>query len=180
MIPGSPATASMRRLLTELGGSGRTGALHVGGTPGGVIYLTAGRITYAETPACPGLGERLVGSGRLAPQTWQAVYREGSGRHQVGRVLVRDGWLGRNELALRVVSVIADATHELLRQAYAPACFVPGELHWLGPVVRPDHDAQTVRLVAAVSPEDGPRWRRGCSGPHGGNEARYHRERRKR
>jgi hypothetical protein len=124
----------MRRLLTELGESGRTGALHVGGTPGGVLYLIAGRITYAETPARPGLGERLVSSGRLAPQTWRAAYAEGRGAHQVGRVLLRDGRLGQNELSLRVAAVIADATHELLQQAHAPARFVPGERHWLGEV----------------------------------------------
>ncbi|GID60662.1 hypothetical protein Aco03nite_090660 [Actinoplanes couchii] len=132
MIPGSPATASMRRLLTELGETGRTGALHVGGAPGGVLYLVAGRIAYAESPASPGLGERLISSGRLAPRTWRAVHAEGRGSHQVGRVLLRDGWLGRNELALRVMTVIVDTTHVLLQQAAAPARFAPGERHWLG------------------------------------------------
>ncbi|GAA4961737.1 hypothetical protein GCM10025331_61420 [Actinoplanes utahensis] len=128
----------MRRLLTELGESGRTGALHVGGTPGGVLYLIAGRIAYAESPACEGIGERLVGSGRLTPQTWRAAYQEGRGSHRVGRALMRDGWLGQNELALRVVAVIADATHVLLQQADAPARFVPGERHWLGEVAGVD------------------------------------------
>ena len=122
----------MRRLLTELGESGRTGALHVGGRPGGVFYLALGRIVYAESPACPGVGERLVSSGRLAAPTWQAAYAEGRGAHQVGRVLLRDGRLGPGELALRVVAAIADATHELLQQDDAPARFVPGERHWLG------------------------------------------------
>ncbi|HWS32408.1 MAG TPA: DUF4388 domain-containing protein [Actinoplanes sp.] len=134
MIPGSPATASMRRLLTELGESGRTGALHVGGAPGGVLYLVAGRISFAESPDSPGLGERLISSGRLAPQTWRAVHAEGRGSHRVGRVLLRDGWLGRNELALRVMAVIVDATHVLLQQSDAPARFAPGERHWLGDV----------------------------------------------
>ncbi|MFC7532164.1 DUF4388 domain-containing protein [Actinoplanes sp. GCM10030250] len=156
MIPGSPATASMRRLLTDLGESGRTGALHVGGSPGGVFYLTAGRITYAETPACPGLGERLVGSGRLAPQTWRAAYREGRGGQRVGWVLLRDGRLGQNELALRVVAVIADATHELLQQSSAPARFVPGERHWLGAGAGVDLGAlghpAAVRLRAVPGP----------------------------
>jgi hypothetical protein len=58
VIPGSPATATLRRRLTELGETGRTGALHIGGRPGGVLYLVGGRITDAETPACPGLGDR--------------------------------------------------------------------------------------------------------------------------
>lgn len=51
---------------------------------------------------------------------------------------MRDGWLGQNELALRVVAVIADATHVLLQQADAPARFVPGERHWLGEVAGVD------------------------------------------
>jgi hypothetical protein len=73
LIPGSPATAPLRRLLTELSESGRTGALHVGGTPGGALFLVAGRITYAESPACPGLGDRLVGSGRMSAGAWRAA-----------------------------------------------------------------------------------------------------------
>lgn len=153
----------MRRLLTELGESGRTGALHIGGAPGGVLYLTAGRITYAETPARPGLGERLVSSGRLAPHAWRTAYAEGRGTHRVGRALLRDGRLGQNELALRVVAVIADATHELLQQAHAPARFAPGERHWLGEVAGVELGSlghlTAVRLRAVPGPRR-PRSRR--------------------
>ncbi len=151
----------MRRLLTELGESGRTGALHVGGTPGGVLYLIAGRIAYAESPACPGLGERLVSSGRLAPQTWRAVYAEGRGSHRVGRVLLRDGRLGRNELALRVMAVIVDATHVLLQQADAPARFAPGERHWLGEVGGVEFGALGHLTAARLRAVPGPRRPRG-------------------
>ena len=134
MIPGSPATAGLRRLLTELGESARTGALHIGGRPGGVLYLISGRIAYAETPACPGIGDRLVASGRVPGRAWRRVLADGRGSHRVGRLLVRDGLIGQNELALRVVAAIADATYELLQSAEAPVRFVPGERHWLGPV----------------------------------------------
>lgn len=127
----------MRRLLSELGESGRTGALHVGGTPGGVFYLVAGRIAYAESPAAPSLAERLIRSGRLTPRTWRSAYAEGHPDCRVGRVLLRDGWLGQHELALRVRAAIAGATRVLLRQADAPARFVPGERHWLGEVTPP-------------------------------------------
>lgn len=162
MIPGSPATATLRRLLTELGESGRTGALHVGGTPGGALYLIAGRIAYAETPACPGIGDRLVASGRIRPEAWHAALAEGRGAHRVGEVLLRRGLIGRNELALRVVATIGDATWELLRSEDAPVAFVPGARHWFGDVALrrrtvPDRDAQRVRLVAVRSPQDGPR-----------------------
>ncbi|BCJ45009.1 hypothetical protein GCM10010168_84170 [Actinoplanes ianthinogenes] len=146
MIPGSPATATVRRLLAELGESGSTGALHVGGTPGGVFYLVAGRIAYAESPAAPSLAERLIGSGRISPAIWRAAYAEGRHGCRVGRVLLRDGWLGQHELALRVVAAIAGATHALLRQADAPARFVPGERHWLGEVTPPRAGARP-RLI---------------------------------
>jgi hypothetical protein len=139
VIPGSPATAALRRRLTELGETGRTGALHVGGRPGGLLYLVAGRIAYAETPACPGLGDRLVASGRVSARDWAAAVAEGRGAHRVGRILLRDGLIGQNELALRVVATIADATWELLRaDAEEPVRFVPGERHWLGDITQVD------------------------------------------
>jgi hypothetical protein len=161
VIPGSSATATVRRLLTELGESGRTGALHVGGTPGGVFYLVAGRIAYAESPAAPSLAERLIGSGRLSPQTWRTAYAEGHLSCEVGRVLLRDGVLGRHELAQRVVAAIAGATHVLLRQADAPARFVPGERHWLGEVT-----PALVRALPGVIPRPRrPRNRNPATGP---------------
>ena len=129
--------ACLHQLLTELAEAGRTGALHIDGTPGGVLYLVAGHITHAESPACQGVGERLVASGRLSAETWKAAYDEGRGRHRVGRTLVRDGHLGQHELACRVVATICDATHVLLQQSDdAPVRFVPGERHWLGVITQ--------------------------------------------
>jgi hypothetical protein len=149
VIPGSPATAALRRLLTELGESGRTGALHIDGRPGGVLYLIAGRITHAESPACPGIAERLVGSGRIAPAAWRAAYAEGHGAHRVGRLLLRDGVIGQNELALRMVATIGDATHEILQSDDDAAVrFVPGERHWLGEITHVD-----LRAVGHVTAE---------------------------
>lgn len=138
MIPGSPATAVLRRLLTELGDSGRTGAIHVGGSPAGAVFLVAGRIAYAETPACPGIGERLVTSGRLGPQAWAAAMAEGRGAHRVGRLLLRDGLIGQNELGLRLAAAIGDAMCALLQSSAAPVRFVPGERHWLGDICQVD------------------------------------------
>jgi hypothetical protein len=117
----APAIDALRRLLNELGDEWRTGGLRVEGTPGGVLYLVAGRIAYAETPAVPTLGERLVASGRLSPSAWAAARAEGRG----GRVLVRQG----------LIAAIGDATRSLLRSSGAPLRFVPGERHWLGGVV---------------------------------------------
>jgi hypothetical protein len=177
VIPGSAATATLRRRLTELGETGRTGALHVGGRPGGVLYLVAGRIAYAVTPACPGLDDRLVASGRVSARDWAAAVAEGRGAHRVGRLLLRDGLIGQNELALRVAAAIADATGELLRaETEGPVRFVPGERHWFGDTAQVElgglghitalrlrrvprtldpHDAHRVRSTRVASPQDG-------------------------
>ena len=162
MIPGSPATATLRRLLTELAASGRTGALHIGGTPGGALYRVAGRITYAESPASPGIGDRLVTSGRLAAAAWRRAYADGAAGHRVGRLLVARGLLGRHELACRVVAAICDATHALLQSDHdAPVRFVPGEQHAFGVVARVELGAlgqETARRLRTVpAPRRGPR-----------------------
>jgi hypothetical protein len=129
---------ALRHLLTNLAEAGRTGALHVGGT-GGVIYLVAGRITHAEAPNCPDIGERLVSSGRLSAAAWQAAYATGHSTAAVGRALVQDGHLGHHELACRVVAAITAATHTLLQGSDdAPMHFVPGERHWFGTVTHVD------------------------------------------
>ncbi len=131
---------ALRRLLTDLAESGRTGALHLDDAhAGGVIYLVAGRITHAESTACPGIGERLVTSGRLSAATWQTAYAGGRTAGTVGRALVRDGHLGHHELACRVVAAITAATHALLQVGDdAPMRFVPGERHWFGAVAQID------------------------------------------
>ncbi len=128
---------ALRRLLTDLAEAGRTGALHIDGAPGGVVYLVAGRITHAESPGCPGIGERLVTSGRLSATTWLAACAAGRGTGTVGRSLVHEGHLGHHEMACRVVAAITAATHALLQcRDDAPMRFVPGERHWFGTVAQ--------------------------------------------
>lgn len=157
-------STSLRRLLNELGTSRQTGALHIDGTPGGVLYLVSGHITHAESPACPGVGERLVASGRLSAATWTAAYAEGRAQHRVGRTLIRDGHLGQHELACRVIATICDATHALLQGDDAPVRFVPDERHWLGVIAQVElgaliHEtAKRLRTVPAPRPAAEPPW----------------------
>jgi hypothetical protein len=136
VIPGSPATAAVRHLLTELAGGRHTGALHVDGDPGGTFYLAAGRITYAGSPACPGIGTRLVASGRLAEATWRAAYRAGYAECRVGAVLVHEGQLAQGELVCRVLAGICDATQAILQGTATRFRFATGERHWLGQVTQ--------------------------------------------
>jgi hypothetical protein len=134
VITDSPAP--LRHLLTELAAAGSTGALHVDGSPGGTLYLVEGRIAHAESPACPGVGERLVGSGRLTVATWESAYRAGRADRTGGARLVDDGHLAPGELACRVLAAICEATQAILHTEEAPARFDAGERHWLGLVTQ--------------------------------------------
>jgi hypothetical protein len=168
-------STSLRHLLNQLGASGQTGALHVDGTPGGVLYLVAGHIVHAETPACPGVGERLVASGRLSAEVWTAAYEEGRLRHRVGRALIRDGHIGQHELAARVVATICDTTHALLQSGDAPIRFVPGERHWLGVIAQVEMGAlirETVKRLRTVPAPYEPRDLPWAGRPHPGRGKR--------
>jgi hypothetical protein len=126
------------RLLTQVAGERQTGALVVGGHPGGTVYLIEGRVTYAESASAPGVGELLTASGRLAGRTWRAALDAGTSRAQVGELLVTQGHLTQGELELCVLGAIYDAGYFALSPAAAPVEFLDGAVHWLGPVVRVD------------------------------------------
>jgi hypothetical protein len=163
VIPGSPATAPLRRRLAALAEAGASGALHWSGTPGGVFYLLAGRIIHTEADTVPGLGERLIRSGRVSQAAWRAAYSEGRATGRVGRVLVRDGWIGQHELACRTVAVITDATCALLRgDGPGSARFAPGERHWLGVVAHVELGALGPRTARRLLTVPAPRRHSSC------------------
>ena len=131
-------TAAPGRLLTQAAGERQTGALVVGGHPGGTVYLIEGQVMYAESPAAPGVGELLTASGRLAGRTWQAALDAGTSRGRVGELLVAQGHLTQGELELCTLGAIYDAAYFVLAAPAAPVEFLDGALHWLGPVIRVD------------------------------------------
>ena len=144
----SPSKAAAPEcLLTQVAGERQTGALvvdgHAHGVPGGTVYLLEGAVIYAESPAAPGVGELLTASGRLAGRTWQAAMDAGTAQAQVGRLLVDQGHLTQGELELCVLGAIYDAGYFALSPTFAPAEFLDGATHWLGPVVRVDPAAVT-------------------------------------
>jgi hypothetical protein len=131
-------TAAPGQLLTQAAGERRTGALVVGGQPGGTVYLVEGQVTYAESPAAPGVGELLTASGRLSGRTWEAALAAGTAAGRVGRVLLDEGHLTQGELELCVLGALYDAAYFALAPAAAPVDFVDGATHWLGRVVSVD------------------------------------------
>lgn len=140
MNPGDPAPVSAvpRRFLGELAAAGVTGALYVSGRPAATLYLTAGRVSYAQSPAVPDVGTALTASGRLSPHTWQTTLDAGRAGDRVGRLLVEHGHLTRGELEQRVLTTIRQVAAPLLRQGLCPLRFVAGDTHWFGAVVAVD------------------------------------------
>jgi hypothetical protein len=154
-------TAAPGRLLTQVAGERQTGALVVGGHPGGTVYLIEGHVTHAESPSAPGVGELLTASGRLAPRTWQAALDAGTASARVGQLLVTQGHLTQGELELCVLGVIYDAAYFALSPTSAPVEFLDGATHWLGPVIRVDAAAvnrearRRARLLDEIHPGSG-------------------------
>ncbi|GIM88985.1 DUF4388 domain-containing protein [Paractinoplanes toevensis] len=131
-------TAAPARLFTQVAADRQTGALVVGGHPGGAVYVLEGRVIYAESPAAPGVGELLTASGRLAGRTWQTALDQGTSTAQVGRLLVEQGHLTQGELELCVLGATYDAAYFALSPAAAPVEFLGGAMHWLGPIAHID------------------------------------------
>ena len=148
-------------LLTRSAGERWTGALVVGGQPGGTVYLVEGRVVHAESPAAPGVGELLTSSGRLAARTWQNALDLGTSTARVGRLLIEQGHLTQGELELCVLGAIYDAAYFVLAPSSGPASmeFIEGAAHWLGPIVHIDPNAvaretrRRVRLLDQIFPD---------------------------
>ncbi len=131
-------TPTPTSLLTQVAGERQTGALVIGGHPGGAVYVLEGQVIYAESPAAPGVGELLTSSGRLAGRTWQNALDLGTSTARVGRLLVEQGHLTQGELELCVLGATYDAAYFALAAPGAPVDFLDGATHWLGAVVHID------------------------------------------
>ncbi|GAA2897192.1 hypothetical protein Acy02nite_80540 [Actinoplanes cyaneus] len=131
-------TAAPGDLLSQVAEGRQTGALVVGGHPGGAVYVFEGRVIYAESPAAPGVGELLTSSGRLAGRTWQNALDLGTSTARVGRLLVEQGHLTQGELELCVLGATYDAAYFVLTSGAVPVDFLPAATHWLGAVVHID------------------------------------------
>ncbi len=148
MNAGPPPPEPLRSALDRLTTAGATGALRVGGAPGGTIWLVDGEIRYADTPVLPGAGERLTAAGRVSDRAWDRAYQSARLDGQVARTLVDGGHLEYAELAARVHATVYEAAHLLLTDAGAPARFHRGLRHWLGDiagVTLADLDAEIAR-----------------------------------
>ena len=102
----------------------------MGGDPGGIIYLSGGRLAFAESEIVPDLGSRLVNSRRLRVDQWHRALRDSHPGWSAGDLLLRRGLLDETEWHALVRSAALDALLALASQmirarAAAGTSFVP-------------------------------------------------------
>ncbi|WP_067173276.1 MarR family transcriptional regulator [Microtetraspora niveoalba] len=135
------AIATLDSVLAGLAQDRATGSLRIGRA--GTIFLTRGRVSYAECTGTPGVEELLTASGRISAGAVRKARQAAVARTEPpsgGDTLVGDGVLTRGELEFCVLGATLDASFFLLEPALAPAPgaavprsrFRDGERHWLG------------------------------------------------
>lgn len=132
------ATSQLADELALLARQRASGALDIGGSPGGTVYFSGGYLSYAESAAVPDLGDRLVGSGRMPSGQWRLLAGGGQAPG-LGARLVSAGVLTSAELRELLASIALDA---LIAVAADPAPaglrFWPRRPHWTGSLLRLD------------------------------------------
>jgi len=141
----SPAAPGVGELLTASGRlAGRTwqNALDRGTATArvGRMLVEHGHLTQGELELCVLGATYDAAYFALAPQ--DALDR-GTATARVGRMLVEHGHLTQGELELCVLGATYDAAYFALAPQDAPADFLGGATHWLGPVVHIDPAAVT-------------------------------------
>ncbi len=86
-----------------------SGALEIVGNPGGMVFLSGGYLTYAESPAIPDLRTRLIRSQRISAEAWNEIIASDGDRGGVGALLVSEDVVSRGELRKLLWSVALDA-----------------------------------------------------------------------
>ncbi|MBG0832492.1 transcriptional regulator [Planomonospora sp. ID67723] len=122
---------TVESILSGLAEDRATGSLRLG--KAGVLYLTDGRVTYAEAPSCPRVEDLLTASGRISVYAVRQARQAADEERWGGDRLIERGVLTRGELEFCVLSAVLDAVFFLFRASGVRPRFRPGERHWLGP-----------------------------------------------
>lgn len=72
-----------------------SGALEVIGNPGGMVFLSGGYLTYAESPSIPDLRTRLIRSQRITVDRWNDIIASDQDHGGVGALLVSGDVISR-------------------------------------------------------------------------------------
>ncbi|MEV0973116.1 hypothetical protein [Microtetraspora glauca] len=135
------ATSTLDSVLAGLAQDKATGSLRVGRN--GTIFLTRGRVSYAECTGTPNVEELLTASGRISASAVRKARQVVSADPDPvngGDLLVGKGVLTRGELEFCVLGATLDASFFLLDTALDTtgarpgprSRFRDGERHWLG------------------------------------------------
>jgi hypothetical protein len=119
-----------------------SGALEIVGNPGGMIFLSGGYLTSAESPAIPDLRTRLIRSQRISVDQWNEIIASDGDRGGVGALLVSEDVVSRSELRKLLWSVALDALVALTLPVpagpLAGVRFWPRRSPWVGSLLRLD------------------------------------------
>jgi hypothetical protein len=130
-------------MLVSIARLGTSGLLRVTGEPGGVIYLSDGRISAITTPGAPDPEAVLLRSGRVPEAGWSSAFAAAASDGRMADELVKRDLIGAGELEARLRTGLADALFALvagsvqecrLEEAATPALLPldPGvEAEWL-------------------------------------------------
>jgi hypothetical protein len=119
-----------------------SGALEILGNPGGMVFLSGGYLTYAESPSIPDLRTRLIRSRRITADRWNDIIASDQDHGGVGALLVSADVISRGELRDLLWSVALDALVALTLPVPAGpqvrVRFWPRRSHWVGSLLRLD------------------------------------------
>ena len=119
-----------------------SGALEIIGNPGGMVFLSGGYLTYAESPSIPDLRTRLIRSKRISVDRWNEIFASDQARGGIGALLVSWDVISRAELRDLLWSVALDALVALTLPVpagqRARVRFWPRRSHWVGSLLRLD------------------------------------------
>ncbi len=124
------AATTIDAVLTDLARDGATGSVRVG--KNGTVYVTRGRISYAECTGTLGVEELLASSGRISANGVRTAKQASAGQADGGDLLMSKGVLTRGELEFCVLGATLDASYFLLDSVGARFRFKDGDRHWLG------------------------------------------------
>ncbi|MFF5208930.1 hypothetical protein [Streptosporangium sp. NPDC000396] len=121
----------MESILSGLADDRATGALRLG--KAGMLYLTEGRVTYAESSAAPRVEDLLTAGHRISAYAVRRARQSAAEDRWGGEQLIGQGVLTRGELEFCVLSAVLDAAYFLFDSDGHRPRFRPGDRHWLGP-----------------------------------------------
>src|SRR5690349_20430047 len=152
--------------LSMLAQQRASGALEIIGNPGGMVFLSGGYLTYAESPSIPDLRTRLIRSQRITVDRWNDIIASDQDHGGVGALLVSGDVISRGELRDLLWSVALDALVALTLPrptgSQVRVRFWPRRSHWVGSLLRLDVASvwayvrrKTVRLARREIPAEG-------------------------